>query len=148
MCTQNSVTSVVCARAERRCPCPLSLLFCSVLFCFLFSPLLSSLLLDPTHPSPDSFPPSLRSLLIYSFLLLPCFSKYLTLPPSVYCDDVTLPTQPSSPIYETHALYGLQLTGAVYSRISSHVLGDWNACGKVSEETVRGEGVTERGGCQ
>ena len=30
-----------------------------------------------------------------------------------------------------HGFENMESLGAIYSRISSHILGDWNACGKV-----------------
>lgn len=37
----------------------------------------------------------------------------------------------SPPFYHNHGFENMDSVGAVYSRASSHIFGDWNACGKV-----------------
>lgn len=60
----------------------------------------------------------------------------------------------SPPELYNHGFENMESLGAVYSRVSSHIFGDWNACGEITRETERNgkkenarrRGVGERGG--
>jgi len=62
---------------------------------------------------------------------------------------VVIPPFLSPPELYNHGFENMESLGAVYSRISSHVFGDWNACGKVMGLSPYGKmtrGKKDKGG--